>query len=408
MAVNYFANPPPGLDLTESRTASNNAVGIILFVLSVIFVGLRLLTRLRLKREKLGLDDYFMFLGLALNAGNLACCVAGGFYGLGKHIWSLDAYQMRQITIITFAYVFIYAWSVCMIKFSILALYHRIFGMTWMGWFCVTLTAGYLITNHIVLPLYTKPIDYYWNQWNEGAEGVVQVDEAKFYLGVGIINLFGDICILTVPISSVVRLRLARTQKIAISLIFLLGSFVCFASMYRIITITRLVSSPDISWAKSDVFIWSSVEPSVGIISGCLPTLRPLMLYILQSWFNFVPSDRSSSGKGAHSITLNPIETIGKKRTRKVSEHDTLGESLFTELNDDGAVEGERQGQHSRAWRPDEDEMCLTTTTVHGRSDSRSATERTSPVDMDGGGINVTKEFEWDVATRTAYCWNGK
>ena len=77
MAVDYSANPPPGLDLTESRTASNNAVGIILFVLSVIFVGLRLLTGLRLKREKLGLDDYFMFLGLALNAGNLACCVAG-------------------------------------------------------------------------------------------------------------------------------------------------------------------------------------------------------------------------------------------------------------------------------------------------------------------------------------------
>lgn len=46
----------------------------------------------------------------------------------------------------------------------------------------------------------------------------------KFYLGVGIINLFGDICILTVPVSSVMRLRLARTQKIAISLIFLLGS----------------------------------------------------------------------------------------------------------------------------------------------------------------------------------------
>lgn len=101
---------------------------------------------------------------------------------------------MRQITIvsallghydsllipaqITFSYVFIYAWSVCVIKFSILALYRRIFGMSWMGWFCVALTAGYLITNHVVLPLYTKPLDYYWNQWY-GAEGVVQVDEAK-------------------------------------------------------------------------------------------------------------------------------------------------------------------------------------------------------------------------------------
>jgi hypothetical protein len=77
MVVDYFANPPPGLDLSESRTARNNAVGIILFVLSFVFVALRLYTRLRLKRERLGLDDYLMFLGLALNAGNLACCIAG-------------------------------------------------------------------------------------------------------------------------------------------------------------------------------------------------------------------------------------------------------------------------------------------------------------------------------------------
>ena len=120
MAVDYFANPPPGLDLSESRTASNNAVGIVLFVLSLIFVALRLLTRLRLKHEVLGLDDYLMILGLGLNAGNLACCLAGehhylhpiksraiqlttttgGYYGLGKHIWTLSPYEMRKITIV--------------------------------------------------------------------------------------------------------------------------------------------------------------------------------------------------------------------------------------------------------------------------------------------------------------------
>ena len=43
------------------------------------------------------------------------------------------------------------------------------------------------------------------------------------------INLFGDICILTVPVSSVMKLKLARTQKIAISLIFLLGSLYVFS-----------------------------------------------------------------------------------------------------------------------------------------------------------------------------------
>jgi hypothetical protein len=101
MAIDYFANPPPGLDLTESRTASNNAIGIVLFVLSLVFVALRLFVRLRLKREPLGLDDYLIFLGLALNAGNLACCIAGGYFGLGKHIWSLNKYQMQKITIVS-------------------------------------------------------------------------------------------------------------------------------------------------------------------------------------------------------------------------------------------------------------------------------------------------------------------
>lgn len=77
MAVDYFANPPPGLDLSESRTGTNNAIGVVLFILSLIFVLLRLFTRLRMKHEALGLDDYLMFLGLVLNAGNLACCIAG-------------------------------------------------------------------------------------------------------------------------------------------------------------------------------------------------------------------------------------------------------------------------------------------------------------------------------------------
>lgn len=170
--------------------------------------------------------------------------------------------------------------------------------------------------------------------------------------------------------------------------------------MYRIITISRLVESADISWAKSDVFIWSSVEPSVGIISGCLPTLRPLMLHILQSWFSFVPSERSSSGKGTHSISLNLVPTIGKMRVRKISRNDTLRGSQFTELNDDGDLRGRDSEQHSTTMRRDEEDMNMTTGTVHVWSDSRATTERNSVEASDREGINVTRDIEWDEATR--------
>ena len=74
--------------------------------------------------------------------------------------------------------MFIYAWSVCAIKFSILALYRRIFGMSYLGWFCVFLTTGYLIATHIVLLLYSRPISHYWNKWY-GSQGECLVDEAK-------------------------------------------------------------------------------------------------------------------------------------------------------------------------------------------------------------------------------------
>ncbi|PSN65116.1 hypothetical protein BS50DRAFT_51628 [Corynespora cassiicola Philippines] len=407
MAVDYFANPPPGLDLSESRTSENNAIGIVLFALSAIFVGLRLLTRLRYQQANLGLDDYLTFVGLALNAGNLACCIAGGFFGLGKHIYVLGPYEMRQITIITFAYVFIYAWSVCVIKYSIIALYRRIFGMSWLGWWCVFLTTGYLITNHIVLPLYTRPLSYYWNQWY-GAEGVILVNEAKFYLGVGIINLFGDICILAVPVRSVWKLQMNLTQKIAVLFMFLLGSFVCFASLYRIVTIIRLTRTTDISWAKSDVFIWSSVEPSIGIISGCLPTLRPLLMSLLHK-VGIDPWSQKGSSGGGDSHKLNTIQTISKKRTRKVKK-DILDETQFTNIDEVDEEQGEvkvnkdkgfrfsSQRANESNWRPDEDEMCLTTTVIQGRDEKGAGTVDEVSLKSgreSGNGITIKKEFNW-------------
>jgi hypothetical protein len=55
----------------------------------------------------------------------------------------------------------------------------------------VGITTGYLITNHIVLPLYTRPLSYYWNQWY-GAEGVVLIDEAKVCDPVAVIHHLAD------------------------------------------------------------------------------------------------------------------------------------------------------------------------------------------------------------------------
>lgn len=98
MAVSYFANPPPGLDLSESRTAANNAIGIVLFALSAIFVGLRWLTRTRYQQAGVRLDDWLMLLGLLLNAGNLACCIAGTLCFALRHHHAVGDLPLRILT----------------------------------------------------------------------------------------------------------------------------------------------------------------------------------------------------------------------------------------------------------------------------------------------------------------------
>jgi hypothetical protein len=136
-----------------------------------------------------------------------------------------------------------------------------------------------------------------------------------------------------------------KAEKIAICFMFLLGSFVCFASLYRIITIIRLTETTDISWAKSDVFIWSSVEPSVGIISGCLPTMHALAIHVLAkfgidtSHLIARPAPKPQQEPNSWG-NVTPLETISKKRTRKIGSKwglSILEPTQFSRLGEDEA-----------------------------------------------------------------------
>ncbi len=108
--------------------------------------------------------------------------------------------------------------------------------------------------------------------------------------------------VLAVPMPMVWTLHTNKTQKLTLTGIFLLGSLyvkslgsfnvisssqtliqgvylmltfpsVCAVSVVRIVTLAR-TDYNDPTWRLKDVFIWTSVEPSIGILSACLPTMR--------------------------------------------------------------------------------------------------------------------------------------
>ncbi|KAF9638831.1 pth11-like integral membrane protein [Lasiodiplodia theobromae] len=289
-----FGDPPDNVDLAESRTRADNAAVIILILIASIAVALRLMAR---KFQHVGLkaDDYIILASLIFVYATAGLSIAGGHYGAGKHIWTVEMSSLVLIIQILYGYTFVYAATVSSIKISILFFYHRVFTSNDLAFKISLLVGGFLSSAYPIIIWVTmgnccSPITYYWNQFH-GAEGHC-IDVNTFYLALGIINMVNDVIILTIPIPQILKLQMSTRKKAAVCGIMLLGSFVCIASIVRIYYLAVFIKTVDVTWLMGPVFIWSSVEPSIGILSACLPNLRPLFRSL---------RERMSSAERSHS-----------------------------------------------------------------------------------------------------------
>ncbi|KAH8425101.1 uncharacterized protein LDX57_002850 [Aspergillus melleus] len=272
-----FGEPPIDINLGENHTPRNNATVVCMFGLAATAVALRVIARVRVQHAPIAADDWFIFAAMLPVMATLVCTVLGGTYGLGRHAWVVPLDNVIVVMQVLFAYVLIYIFTIPLIKMSIICFYRRIFGMNAAMWFCIFLTLGYCVACTITFLSCCRPLSYYWTQYRDSSGGKCVFDLYSFYIGNAVANVVTDVIILLVPIPLIWKLQMRTTLKVMISSIFILGGFVCIASLVRIYFMTFLKSSVDITWIMGDVFIWSSVEPCVGILCACLPTIRPLL-----------------------------------------------------------------------------------------------------------------------------------
>ena len=96
------------------------------------------------------------------------------------------------------------------------------------------------------------------------------------YLGASIPNVITDVLLLVLPLPYVWNLQAPVSQRAILAGMFLLGIFVSVVSVVRLSILMGLnLSNGDVTYNLSQVFIWSLVEVQVGLICGCLPSLRP-------------------------------------------------------------------------------------------------------------------------------------
>jgi hypothetical protein len=94
------------------------------------------------------------------------------------------------------------------------------------------------------------------------------------------------------PLPTLRSLNLPKRQRVALIIVFSLGFVVVFAGCMRTYWVVEVVNDTyDVTWNGFCMWFWVAVEVNLGVICGCVPTLRPLFKY-------FQNEIRRSSGTG--------------------------------------------------------------------------------------------------------------
>ncbi|KAI8952326.1 hypothetical protein F4801DRAFT_225466 [Xylaria longipes] len=265
-------------------------VTISLLVLSSISFALRIWARFA-TGARLWLDDYWMFWVMAVCITMSIFDFLGLVYGSGVHQSDLPHATATMFVKLLWVYMLIWAVGVFSVKIGILLFYWRVFQRTKTFRFGAMVVAfistGIFLSNFFTFTFQCFPVRKFWLPETKGS----CIDQNAFYLASAIINVFGDVAVLSLPLPIIWNLQASTSRKWSLSFLFLLGAFVVVASIFRIVAVTQIIPA-DFSFTNVGGGLWSTVEVEVGFICANLPAVRPLLF----KWFKF---DATRNGSGA-------------------------------------------------------------------------------------------------------------
>ncbi|KAJ5191395.1 uncharacterized protein N7498_010380, partial [Penicillium cinerascens] len=283
-------------------------------------------------------------------------------HGMGMHAEALPTGNLMMIVKLLVAYEFVYCTTVGIVKISIFLMYARIF-LT--RSFCIatyilgSIVISWVIAIFCVSVFQCTPIAKAWNTSFPGT----CINLKDSFVGNAVPNILTDIAILSLPMRDVWGLQTTLVHRLTVIAVFFAGQFVCspfprrhilprcqrsiltnllnsviFTSAYRFSTLFQFQPT-DTSWTLAEACTLCRIETSSGIISACIPTLRPLFV-MLSSKFGSHPGTsrtRTADGKAsglqsfaADGTALRPAnESLSKTRVQlHVSQNDSLGDEV--------------------------------------------------------------------------------
>ncbi|KAJ0120497.1 hypothetical protein J7T55_015226 [Diaporthe amygdali] len=316
---------------------------LVFIVLDFIAIGLRIWSRY-IQRTPLALNDWTVVLG-----------------GIGYHLIDILTEHPEKFVIylkVSISGQILWAAANTCVKISILSLYTELFPGRKFHIICygvMLVTVMYLISVICEAFLFCTPVQYNWDKSLAGTCDVPGQSEA--YKAAGSINLVIDAIVVGLPMPKLFGLHMLLSRKLSLASMFSLGAIICVISLLRVITVVDWDMN-DITYSASDVSVYSVLEPTLGVINICLPTIRPAMLALAGKdprKGHTVPGD----SRGKDASWNSPGKDYGpiSKRTGLQGTRDDLPLTNFDRLDDEfplttrvegGPSDTDTTGQHPR------------------------------------------------------------
>ncbi|KAG6995586.1 hypothetical protein G7Y79_00044g080570 [Physcia stellaris] len=193
------------------------------------------------------------------------------------------------------------------IKLSIILLYRRIFPVPSLHK-VIYYMAAYIVIWQIFQTLDSifacNPVRGYWDH---SLRAKCRDELVEIIIG-GVQNIVTDIIILCLPMPILWTLQTSKQRKIQLTGLFALGGLVCLISIIRVTQLSN-TSLIDPSWSAVGISTWSAAELAAGIISACLPVLRPIYTSLFHS-----TSHPHNEAAGFPGVPSKPTSSVDVRR----------------------------------------------------------------------------------------------
>ncbi|KAI1174276.1 hypothetical protein F4777DRAFT_589290 [Nemania sp. FL0916] len=252
-------------------------VSIIAYALAAIAIGLRFWSR-AIQKQALRPNDHMIILAMIITTGlvsvSLSTCFAAG---LGVHQEELLATRPDALALhlkLAIPAQLLWAAANACNKISILFLYTDLFPEKFFIRVChviIAISAAYFLSVFLEAFLLCTPSAYFWDKTIPG--GICHNVKIA-YLIAGTVNLVIDAAVVILPMPKVLGLEMPLEKKISIVGMFSLGGLISIISFVRVLWLINWDLN-DVTYTITPGAIYATLEPTLGIVNACLPTMKP-------------------------------------------------------------------------------------------------------------------------------------